>query len=97
MYEDKTLVCVECGKEFIFSAGEQKFYAEKQLMNEPKRCKACHDARKKAKGAPRAPREQFETVCAKCGGPAFVPFKPEEGKPPVLCSACHAERQKGNL
>lgn len=27
MYEDKTLVCKECGKEFVFSAGEQEFYA----------------------------------------------------------------------
>lgn len=29
MYEDKTLVCKDCGKEFTFSAGEQEFYAEK--------------------------------------------------------------------
>ena len=27
MYEDKTLVCKECGKEFVFTAGEQEFYA----------------------------------------------------------------------
>ncbi|HIZ31146.1 MAG TPA: zinc-ribbon domain-containing protein, partial [Candidatus Fournierella merdipullorum] len=27
MYEDKTLVCKDCGKEFVFSAGEQEFYA----------------------------------------------------------------------
>ena len=26
MYEDKTLVCKECGKEFVFTAGEQEFY-----------------------------------------------------------------------
>ena len=31
MYEDKTLVCKDCGKEFTFSAGEQEFYAEKVL------------------------------------------------------------------
>ena len=29
MYEDKTLICKECGKEFVFTAGEQEFYAEK--------------------------------------------------------------------
>ncbi|CDF11544.1 putative uncharacterized protein [Mycoplasma sp. CAG:776] len=40
-YEDKTLVCKDCGKEFIFTAGEQEFYALKQIPNEPKRCKAC--------------------------------------------------------
>ena len=48
MYEDKTLVCKECGNEFIFTAGEQEFYAEKGLVNEPKSCKACRDARKQA-------------------------------------------------
>ena len=41
MYEDKTLVCKECGNEFVFTAGEQEFYAEKGFTNEPQRCKAC--------------------------------------------------------
>ena len=48
MYEDKTLICKECGKEFVFTAGEQEFYAEKGFVNEPQRCKACRDARKNA-------------------------------------------------
>ena len=38
MYEDKTLVCKECGKEFVFTAGEQEFYAERGFQNEPQRC-----------------------------------------------------------
>ena len=46
MYEDKTLVCKECGNEFVFTAGEQEFYAERGFANEPQRCKACRDARK---------------------------------------------------
>ena len=29
MFEDKTLVCKECGKEFVFTAGEQEFYASR--------------------------------------------------------------------
>ena len=48
MYEDKTLVCKECGKEFVFTAGEQEFYAERGFQNEPQRCKPCRDARKNA-------------------------------------------------
>lgn len=28
MYEDKTLVCKDCGAEFVFTAGEQEFYAK---------------------------------------------------------------------
>ena len=43
MYEDKTLVCKECGQEFVFTAGEQEFYAERGFQNEPQRCKACRD------------------------------------------------------
>ena len=31
---DKTLVCQDCGKEFIFTEGEQAFYKEKGFDNE---------------------------------------------------------------
>ena len=48
-FEDKTLVCQDCGKEFTFTAGEQAFYREKGLDNEPKRCKECRDKRKAAR------------------------------------------------
>ncbi len=87
MYEDKTLVCKECGKEFTFSAGEQEFYAEKGFQNEPQRCKEC---RSKRKSANRETREMFTTVCANCGGEAKVPFQPSNDRP-VYCSKCYAE------
>ena len=48
MYTDKTLTCKECEEEFIFTAGEQEFYAEKGFMNEPQRCKNCRQNRKNA-------------------------------------------------
>ena len=44
MYEDKTLVCKDCGNEFVFTAGEQEFYASRGFENEPQRCKACPPA-----------------------------------------------------
>jgi DNA-directed RNA polymerase subunit RPC12/RpoP len=66
MYEDKTLVCRECGKEFVFSASEQEFYAEKGFTNEPGRCPACRQARK-ARMNGGQPREMFKAVCADCG------------------------------
>ncbi len=44
--QDKTLVCKDCGAEFVFTAGEQQFYAEKGFENEPQRCPACRKARK---------------------------------------------------
>ena len=86
MYEDKTLVCKECGKEFVFTAGEQEFYAERGFQNEPQRCKACRDARK---NATRGPREYYTATCAACGGEARAPFEPKSDRP-VYCSDCFA-------
>ena len=86
MYQDKTLVCKDCGAEFVFSAGEQEFYAERGFQNEPQRCKPCRDKRRNA-GKPQ--RELFETTCAQCGGVARVPFQPTTDRP-VLCSECFA-------
>lgn len=60
MYTDKTLVCKECGKEFVFTAGEQEFYAEKGFQNEPQRCRECRNARK---NNARPEREMFDAVC----------------------------------
>lgn len=87
MFEDKTLTCKECGAEFVFTAGEQEFYAEKGFENEPQRCKACRDARK---NAARGAREMYEGTCARCGGVAKVPFKPN-GDRPIYCSDCFSK------
>ena len=89
MYEDKTLICKECGSEFVFTAGEQEFYESKGFVNEPQRCKSCRDARKKAA---RPDREYFTATCAACGKEATVPFKPREDRE-VLCSECFAAKK----
>ena len=47
--EDKTIVCKDCGKEFIFTVGEQEFYKEKGFENDPVRCPECRKARKAQK------------------------------------------------
>src|ERR1041385_2088479 len=44
--EDKSITCVDCGEEFLFTAGEQAFYRERGLTNEPTRCKNCREKRK---------------------------------------------------
>ena len=91
MYEDKTLVCKECGAEFVFSAGEQEFYASRGFQTEPQRCKAC---REKKKETSKAPREMHTAICAKCGKEAKIPFTPSDDRP-VYCSECFAAmRQK---
>jgi len=45
-YADKTLTCRDCGAQFVFTAGEQEFYAQKGFTNEPSRCPSCRQARK---------------------------------------------------
>ena len=35
LFQDKTLTCRDCGREFVFTAGEQQFYQSRGLMNEP--------------------------------------------------------------
>lgn len=90
MYQDKVLVCQECGKEFIWTAGEQEFYAEKGFINEPKRCPECCSARK-SRDKPQ--RQMYDAICAACGKPCKVPFKPTEGRP-VYCSDCFAKMRE---
>ena len=63
MFEDKTLVCRECGNEFVFTASEQQFYADKGFQNEPGRCKACRDKRKAANGGfNRSDRPMYDVI-----------------------------------
>lgn len=91
MYQDKTLVCKDCGKEFVFTAGEQEFYAEKGFQNEPTRCKECRQA-KKGKRASGAKREMYTAICSECGKETEVPFKPSPDRP-VYCRECYEARK----
>lgn len=84
MFQDKIIVCKDCGQEFTFSASEQEFFAEKGFTNDPQRCKACRDARKGRTGSS---RPMFDAVCAACGKPCKVPFEPRNDRP-VYCSDC---------
>lgn len=86
MYQDKTLVCRDCGQEFAFTAGEQEFYAEKGFQNTPTRCKDCRHTHKANRNSG-APREMHDTVCAQCGAQTQVPFQPRDDRP-VYCSEC---------
>jgi CxxC-x17-CxxC domain-containing protein len=47
---DRTLVCRDCGQSFIFTAGEQAFYAERGYTD-PQRCPSCRAARKAERNA----------------------------------------------
>lgn len=93
MYEDKTLICKDCGKEFVFTAGEQEFYASKGFENEPQRCKDCRDQKKRER---KENRQMYTTTCAACGKEAQVPFEPREDRP-VYCSECFAKMREENI
>jgi len=45
-YTDITLTCKDCNTEFVFTAGEQEFYAQKGFEQQPVRCPDCRRARK---------------------------------------------------
>ena len=56
---DKTIVCKDCGAEFVFTEREQAFYESKQF-SDPVRGKACRDARKAEKAAKEAAQQPAE-------------------------------------
>ena len=104
-YQDKVLTCADCGTQFVFTANEQAFYAERGFTNEPKRCSSCRAAKKAAQGGEPSrssgsrgarssgPREMFPAVCAACGKPTQVPFQPR-GDRPVYCSDCFSSKKR---
>lgn len=102
-YQDKSLVCSDCGAGFTFSSQEQEQFATRGYTNEPKRCVTCRQARKAQQGGNggtyssggygnssynSGQREMFAVKCATCGKDAQVPFQPR-GDRPVYCSDCY--------
>jgi CxxC-x17-CxxC domain-containing protein len=99
-FVDRLLTCADCGGEFIFTAGEQLFFFDKQFKNDPKRCKPCKSKRAgagmKAGAGPAAAglsRTETRTECSECGIETTVPFKPTQGRP-VLCRQCFQTKQR---
>lgn len=107
-YEDKTMVCSECGAEFVHSASDQQRYAERGFTSDPKRCANCREARRARqpqgggrgggggggyRGGDRGPRPSFSVVCSACGKETTVPFEPR-GDRPVYCRECY-QAQRG--
>ncbi|WP_348263716.1 zinc-ribbon domain containing protein [Telmatobacter sp. DSM 110680] len=89
-FVDRVLKCTDCGAEFVFTAGEQLFFHDKQFKNDPKHCKQCKA--KRASGG--RVRSETRTTCSACGLETTVPFKPTQGRP-VLCRACFQKQAKG--
>src|SRR4051812_1815599 len=106
MLQDKVLTCRDCGNQFVFTAGEQEFYAQRGFTNEPSRCAECRAVNKAQRGGgggggygggggggygSREPRQMYSATCSACGGEAQVPFQPRSDKP-VYCSNCFQQQ-----
>ena len=52
MYTDRAIACLDCGQEFVFTSGEQEFYAQRGFTEPPKRCQSCRAARKAQRNTP---------------------------------------------
>jgi CxxC-x17-CxxC domain-containing protein len=105
-FADKSLICRDCGGSFVFTGGEQEFYASKGLQNEPVRCPPCRSSRKSSRTLEeeqgyvrygtfasfggRTPRQMHPAACAECGIMTEVPFLPR-GDRPVYCSTCYTK------
>ena len=104
MYTDKPLTCRDCGQSFVFTTGEQEFFASKGFTNEPSRCPECRAERKgrqtdsysgggySSGGYERRERQMFPATCSQCGKETQVPFQPREDRP-VYCSDCFAQQR----
>ena len=83
-FEDKTLVCKECGNNFVFTAGE------------PARCRDCRDKRRRSRDEQSGERQMFHVVCAECGKDTEVPFEPKTDRP-VYCRDCFNSKRAAHF
>jgi len=81
---EKTRVCQECGRPFIWSADEQEYYVMRGFGHEPALCGECRLRRRDR--MPRPPAE-YKTICAKCAKGVYVPFASGEGRT-AYCRDC---------
>ena len=93
-FQDREIACVDCGDQFTWTIGEQVFFHDKGLRNEPKRCKPCKQAKNDRLAAISAAqvsgikqRIEVTVKCAQCGEQTTVPFFPSQGRP-VYCRSC---------
>ena len=107
-FQDRELTCRDCGGAFVFTAGEQEFYATKGLEHDPVRCPSCRATRKMMRPedrdfAPaygvyvswggRTPRQLHVASCAQCASMTEVPFRPRDDRP-VYCSDCYGDLRR---
>jgi CxxC-x17-CxxC domain-containing protein len=106
-YVDRTMTCVDCGVEFVHSAADQEYYAQKGFTSDPKRCASCRAYRRatrdsssddRASGAPRGyeraeDRSPREYFVAICTSCGNQAQVPFKPRmdKPVYCSDCYRQ------
>ena len=98
----KNLTCRDCGTSFVFTSGEQDFYASKGFSNEPSRCPACRKSRGRAPSysddyavlvPEREERELFAAVCSQCGKDTQASARLVLDDAPIYCADCRATKR----
>ena len=90
-YADKTIACRDCGTDFVFTAGEQEFYAQKGFTNEPTRCPSCRQSRK-ASGGGRGGYGERDSYGSRGGGGGYSSGGSREMHT-TTCASCGKEAQ----
>jgi CxxC-x17-CxxC domain-containing protein len=109
-HSDITLRCRDCGNDFVFTAGEQSFYAEKGFTNKPSRCPSCRAQNKSRRdsslsystgggsygGGGGGMRGDRQMYPAICDECGRETMVPFQpsGNKPVYCSDCFASRRQ---
>lgn len=81
--QDRSIVCRDCGRDFVFTSGEQEFYASKGLQNDPVRCPDCRNARKSAR-----PTLESASGYVRYGGAASFGGRTPRQMHPAACAMC---------
>src|SRR6185369_10407636 len=88
-YADKTITCRDCGMDFVFTSGEQEFYAQKGFTNEPTRCPSCRQQRKAGGGGRSGGRDSYSSGSSRGGGYSSGPREMHS----ATCASCGKEAQ----
>lgn len=96
-FYDRKISCIDCGRSFVWTIGEQIFFRDKGLQNPPKRCRHCKREKNDriaavtaAQAAGVKQRIEVAVFCARCDRRTTVPFYPSQGRP-VFCRSCYIE------
>jgi len=86
MFTERVLNCCDCAGDFVFTIGEQEFFHNKGLTNEPKRCPNCRLVTRLRRSG-RGLETLTSAICAECQSSFMLPFKPL-GYKPTYCNTC---------